>query len=411
MLSADDGTEDHATEWPLRGLDVANLRRSGWASTPFRQFILKVHGRCNLSCQYCYIYAMADRSWSDKPAAMSAAVAGQAVRRIADHVSKHGLERIEVVFHGGEPLLSGPAPLVRIQGALQELLPAHVTVDYTLQTNGVLLPAALNVLAEHGFRIGVSIDGTARTHDRNRVYANGRGSHDQVRQALTRLREERYRHLFAGLLCVVDLDADPMLTYAALLEFEPPAIDFLLPLGNWEHPPPRPVAPDSGTAYGSWLVPIFERWYDAPRRETRIRLFEEIINMILGGGSTVETVGLSPVGLVVIDTDGSIEQVDTLKSAFPGAPQTTLNVLEHDLDLALEHPAVAARQIGELALSDVCKACPIHHVCGAGYYPHRYRPGSGFRNPSVYCADLGHLIRHIATRVIRDLATLRSSQV
>ena len=34
---------------------------------------------------------------------------------------------------------------------------------------------------------------------------------------------------------------------------------------------------------------------------------------------------------------------------------------------------------------------------------HRYRAGDGFRNPSVYCADLTRLITHIHRRVGADL--------
>jgi uncharacterized protein len=49
----------------------------------------------------------------------------------------------------------------------------------------------------------------------------------------------------------------------------------------------------------------------------------------------------------------------------------------------------------------------VHRVCGAGHYAHRYRPGTGFRNPSVYCADLRRLIGHVRDRMATDLAGLR----
>jgi uncharacterized protein len=68
------------------------------------------------------------------------------------------------------------------------------------------------------------------------------------------------------------------------------------------------------------------------------------------------------------------------------------------------HPGVVARQIGVAALADECRACPVRNVCGAGYYAHRYRPGSGYRNPSVYCQDLEYLIRHVHSRPAADLA-------
>jgi uncharacterized protein len=42
-------------------------------------------------------------------------------------------------------------------------------------------------------------------------------------------------------------------------------------------------------------------------------------------------------------------------------------------------------------------------VCGGGLYAHRYRAGVGFRDRSVYCADLLRLIDHIKARLAADL--------
>jgi uncharacterized protein len=63
-----------------------------------------------------------------------------------------------------------------------------------------------------------------------------------------------------------------------------------------------------------------------------------------------------------------------------------------------------ARQRGVKALSTTCLGCPVHLVCGAGLYPHRYHPTNGFLNPSVYCTDLRRLIEHIRDRMAADLS-------
>jgi uncharacterized protein len=39
---------------------------------------------------------------------------------------------------------------------------------------------------------------------------------------------------------------------------------------------------------------------------------------------------------------------------------------------------------------------------------HRYRKGTGFRNPSVYCHDLQYLINHIHRVVSRDVERIRA---
>jgi uncharacterized protein len=180
-------------------------------------------------------------------------------------------------------------------------------------------------------------------------------------------------------------------------------VDFLLPHGNWSAPPPRRAADDPGTPYADWLIEVFDRWYGAPKQEVAVRLFQEIINLVLGGRSRTEQVGAGPVAYIVIDTDGSYQQDDSLKSTRSGEPETGLNVFDHPVDEVLRHPAVRARQQGMAALAEECQRCALVKVCGGGDHPHRFRAGSGFRNPSVYCPDLQRLIRYIAGRVRADL--------
>ena len=225
-----------------------------------------------------------------------------------------------------------------------------------------------------------------------------------VADGLLLLGSPEFREIYGGILCVIDVGNDPVATYESLLKFAPPALDLLLPHANWSSPPP-------GAGYADWLIEVFERWYSAPVQETRIRLFTELIQLVLGGSAAVEVLGLQPETLIVVDTDGSIKQLDSLSSAYPGAADTGLHILTSGFDAALDHPTTVARQLGADALSDQCRACPVMDICGGGLYPHRYREGSGFRNPSVYCADLLRLITHVAERVASDLADLRTSTV
>src|SRR5215475_1175154 len=404
MTSAVHAVGGSRPEWPY-GPDLAQLAGDGWRPVPFRQFVLKLHSRCNLACTYCYLYTMTDQSRRAKPKVMARAVIDQACRRIAAHASTHGLDEVEVVLHGGEPLLAGMETIGYTAESLRQHLPAAVRLGLRVQTNGLLLDEPmLRTLAAHQVHIGVSLDGDRQTHDARRQHADGRGSFDAVRAAL-QLLNRLHPELFAGLICTIDLRTDPVTTYEALLEFAPPAVDLLLPHGNWTNPPPGRRPADPGAPYGEWLAAVFDRWY-RPAPETEIRFLREIITLAIGGWSRVESIGLSPVALLVIDTDGELEQVDTLRSAFDGASQTGLTVFTDAFDTALRHPGVVARQIGRAALSDQCLACPVHRICGGGYYPHRYLEGAGFRQPSVYCRDLRFLIDHVVARVRTDLAAL-----
>lgn len=389
---------EHPAPWPLLDLDVAAIRAAGHQAVPYRQFILKVHSRCNLSCTYCYVYEMADQSWQGMPKRMSRATASKTVERIAEHAGRHALPSVEVILHGGEPLLAGADWLADLVGSLRAQVPAQVNMH--AQTNGTLLDRPmLETLKSLGIRVGVSLDGDEEATGRHRVYANGRNSFDAVADGLHLLGSPEFRECYGGILCTIDASNDPVSTYETLLKFDPPAIDFLLPHANWSCPPP-------GTGYVDWLISVFERWYSAPQQETRIRLFSELIQLVLGQPGAVEGLGLLPSTLIVVDTDGSIKQLDSLSSSYPGAADTGLHVRSGSFDDALDHPTTVARQIGADALSDQCRSCEVMEICGGGLYPHRYRQGAGFRNPSVYCDDLFRLITHIRNRVIADVRQL-----
>ncbi|WP_329442469.1 FxsB family radical SAM/SPASM domain protein [Streptomyces sp. NBC_01426] len=383
----------HHAPWPYTRLDVPALRAAGHRPHPIRQFVLKTHSRCNLACTYCYVYEMADQSWRGRPALMTPATAHRAAERIAEHAAAHDLTRVDLVLHGGEPLLGAPEELAAPVEAVRAATGSRVRVTATVQTNGTLLTRGrLAALAAAGIRVGVSLDGGLPAHNARRVDHAGRPGFAAAARGLRLL--ARHPESYAGVLCVVDVTQDPLEVYSSLLGFAPPTLGLLLPLANWNDPPPG-HAPHT-TPYADWLLAVFERWWHDGARRTRVRIFEEIIALLLGLPEATETLGLAPASTAVIETDGAIEQADSLKSAYEGAAATGLHVDRHSFDELLDHPGFAARQLGRDALAPGCRACELVEVCGGGHYPHRYRAGEGFRRPSVYCADLQVLIRHIA---------------
>jgi uncharacterized protein len=363
----------------------------------FRQFVLKVHSRCNLACNHCYVYESVDQSWRDQPKAMSGRTVKVTAETIATYAERHALNSVEVVLHGGEPLLLGHEPLRQLIRDLKSVIEPVTRLELSMQTNGVRLDQRFaDLLLDEQVRIGISLDGGQSANDRHRRFSRGESSYRPVVRAVELLATEKYRPIFGGLLCTVDLDNDPVAVFDDLAELNPPRIDLLLPHATWEHPPPQAIP--GRNAYGDWLCAIFDHWFDRPPK-VGIRLFEELLNALLGGASHSEAIGRSAPESLVVETDGTLEQTDALKVAFPGAAATGYNVFEHSLDDVLSDPSAFGSAAPFEALSPICQSCPVVAVCGGGLYPHRYRPGAGFANPSVYCGDLKQLIGHVASRL------------
>lgn len=365
---------------------------------PFRQFVLKVHSRCDLACDHCYMYEHADQSWRARPRAMALATVAKTAARIAEHVQAHQVPGVCVVLHGGEPLLAGPERLEAAIMALRSALDGLCDADVRIHTNGIQLDERFCALfRRYRVKVGISLDGDRASNDRHRRYADGRGSYESAIRAIDLVRRE-IPELYSGLLCTIDVRNDPAAVYRELIAHRPPTIDFLLPHATWDNPPECP----SETAYADWLIRVFREWH-ADGMPLPVRMFDSVIRTSHGGGSLTESLGLEPSDLVVVETDGAVEQADSLKTAYDGAPVTGFNVFAHTFDEVAEHPGIVARQRGLAGLSGICQECPVVSTCGGGLYAHRYRTGSGFANPSVYCADLLKLINHIRSQTQRPV--------
>src|SRR5712664_606436 len=264
-----------------------------------RDLVLKVASRCNLACDYCYMYEMADQSWRDQPRFMSTDVIDAVARQIrAAGVSP------QVIFHGGEPLLVKPDRLEQMTATLRD---AGVNT-FSILTNATLVtPEAVRVLKDNQVRVGVSLDGGPEQHDKHRTFPGRQGSWQQAAAGLRQLQEE---NLLGGMLCVADITSDPLETWHALASWQPRRVDFLLPLRN------RTFPGYEGTPYADWLLTIFRDWYAAESQPVRIRFFEMIMRMLLGGKVRSGFLGNYSPGTLTVETDGSLEMVDALKSVY-----------------------------------------------------------------------------------------------
>src|SRR6185437_422840 len=108
-------------------------------SASISQYVLKVCGRCDLSCDHCYVYEHVDQSWRHKPVLMAAATVTQTARRIADHARSRRLEQVSLVLHGGEPLLLGPDGLHAVMRTLRSVIDPVTRLHLSIHTNGVRL--------------------------------------------------------------------------------------------------------------------------------------------------------------------------------------------------------------------------------------------------------------------------------
>ena len=359
--------------------------------------IVKLAERCNLACPYCYMYNGQDQSWRDRPKRLSMdfgpLLASRATELLADYPDIH----LTLEFHGGEPLLFGKARFSALMRTLHKALPPD-RVTYCVQTNGVLLDDEwCTILAENGVHWSISIAGPQDVHDEYRFRVRGGGSHASVEAAIERtLSRPEWQRWFGGVLAVINPDADGARLVNYFHSLGVTHVDFLMPDAT------HAAAPEHLPGFTQekllrFLVEAFDAWTALDSRQFHVRTFEHIISGIFGRMPELDAFGAGLGWLMVIETDGSYQNLDVLHICGEDFTTTggTLQSRTFGEQFALARAA-------EIPLCATCEQCPVRDVCGGGYLPHRF-DGAGFDNPSVHCETLYGLIAHIHAYLQRHL--------
>lgn len=362
---------------------------------PLTSFTLKVAGRCNINCSYCFMYKLADQSWRRQPTAMSPPVWQAAARRIRDHLARHPLPQAHITVHGGEPLLLGKAAMAQLLSDFQETLDDLETeILYFVQTNGTLLDQEwVELFARFGVILGVSLDGTAATHDAHRVDHLGRGTYAVARRAIALLRASAAgREIFAGVYSVINTASDPAAELDHMLALGVPAWIVQPPDASYACLPPGKERLDLAP-YGEWLVGLWDAYQQRGVGQIYIQPFESLAQRIQANAEPELDDFDGYLGIMIVEANGEFHAADLFKVARETA--LGLNVFEHSVDEAYKTDLFSLQVEGKRGLPQQCGVCPILSVCQGGDKGHRFSPTDGYNNPSLYCADLYRLITHM----------------
>lgn len=369
-----------------------------YSSLPPRitSFLVKIASRCNLACDYCYMYEHADQSWRAQPPFMSEDNRRQLAIRIGEYVRATDLKRLVVVFHGGEPLLAGAERISETAFWIRGALPSEAQVDFSLQTNGTLLTEEVVAkLAGAGISVALSIDGPRGSNDLHRLGHDGESSFEKTFRALELL--EQHPDTYAGLIAVIDPTIPPEELFAFFAPRRPPRLDFLLSDANHQRPPAgRDIDPG---LYKRWLLRAFDLWFDN-YPTLPVRMFDAVLSSIAGIPSDTDAFGFGDVTLLSIETDGSYHDLDVLKITAEGMTALGSDLQSKPIADAANSLQIAAHRqlLTKEGLSEKCLLCPEVDVCGGGSVPHRYS-AEGFCNPTIYCEEMLALIGHARMRM------------
>lgn len=145
--------------------------------------IVKVVGdACNLRCDYCFYHGKQE---------MKTVVMGIDLLEsfLAQYFALYS-GRLSFIWHGGEPLVAGVAFYEKVLEFQSRFKKDGDVVENRIQTNATLINDEwVKFFKRNNFRVGVSLDGGAESHNRHRKDAAGRNTFGRVLRGIHLLRQ------------------------------------------------------------------------------------------------------------------------------------------------------------------------------------------------------------------------------
>ncbi|MCP3855766.1 MAG: anaerobic sulfatase maturase [Actinomycetia bacterium] len=371
---------------------------------------------CNLDCEYCFFLSK-EMLYPGDRFRMADELLETYLRQLLE---SHRTPEVAVAWQGGEPTMMGLDFYRRSVELVDELKRPDQRIQYTIQTNGVLLDQEwAEFLEANDVLVGLSVDGPRQLHDRYRVDKRGLGSFDRVMAGYEHLRTAE---VDVNVLCTVHAgnQGHPLEVYrffrdemgVNFIQFIPVVertTETMLPIANtgWKtgdnHNEKRPLYVLEGNlvtdrtvepeAFGRFLTTVFDEWSRNDVGEVFVQHFDTALANWYGepGGVCVfsETCGAA----VALEHNGDVYSCDH----FVEPDYRLGNITETPLaDLVRSDRQERFGRDKRDTLPEFCRSCDVRFACQGGCPKNRFRnTPDGEPGVNYLCAGYQHFFHHI----------------
>jgi uncharacterized protein len=369
-----------------------------------RLLILQPTPFCNLDCSYCYL---PDRESTRR-------LSLETIERLCARLFTSSLvgPELGIVWHAGEPLAVPVDFYAAALRTIDDLNVSNCQVIHSMQTNGTLItPAWCEFIEAQRIRIGVSIDGPAFLHDRNRLTRAKRGTHARVMRGIDLLRQ--YGIPFHAIVVLTREALEyPDEIFEFFIEQGVRQIGFNIDEAEGVHRVSSIAGSDGEIAYRRFMTRMFER-VTAAGDVLRVREFERA-RMAIIQESEGRNDQVVPFGVLSVDCEGNFSTFSPeLLGQRSGEYEGFVfgNVLHGGFELAWENGAFRKAHREIVAGVEKCRTgCEYFELCGGGAPGNKlFENGSFASMETTYCrcciqvpidvvlADLEASLRHAVT--------------
>ncbi len=349
--------------------------------------------RCNMNCTYCYIPAKMRRKGKHMPERKLL----QALEILKQHFHKTLPKGSvpQIIFHGAEPLLNRDAVFAGIEAYGRDFA-------FGIQTNATLLDsAAVNFLTSRRVSIGISLDApTAAVANRTRKTWGGRGTFEEVNEAMERLRG------YDGWSVICTVTGANLRHLTGMIDYfhgrEVPTC--LMNILRCTLAPSRSLKPADRTAARYFLAALDRSYelFEQTGRKLIVGNFANILLAIVAPAARRLMCDISPCGggrcFFALAPGGDLFPC----SEFIGLDRFLGgNIFQDDLSGVLQSEPfqmVTGRKVENI---EPCRHCAIRHFCGSPCPAEAYEMNGGMDQRGAFCEFYEEQTQY-AFRIIAD---------
>ncbi|MCX6178596.1 MAG: radical SAM protein [Chlorobiales bacterium] len=347
--------------------------------------VIKTTDSCNAACHYCYEENVVDGAVRTIPL--------DVVEEIYRWAAESGLAKVQLVWHGGEPLLTGISFFQQIFSIQAKYERPGLEYIHSLQTNGILVDDDwIELFRSCCIGVGVSIDGPAWLHDFQRPMSSGYPSHSRVISAIDRMTAAGLRVSLSAVVTQKSLGAErEIISFFSALRAE--SVDFL-PMTVLASKLQGHAFLISATDFCQFMSEIYKEWARLGEERISIRYLENMIRGVTGCLPTLCTFSGRCGAYISIDFDGSLYPCDS----FMRAQEFRMgNLRDNTLGTLLSTSRYHTFRADIAQLPHTCENCEIIQACNGGCPSERYSGDGKFMRRYPFCETRRHLARLIVT--------------
>ena len=354
---------------------------------------------CNLDCAYCF-FLDKEVFYPGSKFRMSDDVLEQYIRQL---IESHQTDSVNIAWQGGEPTLMGLDFFRRAMTLVEKYRRPGMSFLHTMQTNGTLLDDEWAAFfKEHGFLIGISIDGPRPLHDVYRVDKGGRPTFDKVMRGLRLLQKHGVDYNILTTVNRVNGDY-PLEVYRFLrdevgttwMQFIPVVerinADGLTLYQEGGTVSDRSVLPEQ---FGRFLSIIFDEWVRHDVGRIYVQTFEATLRNWLGMGASGMCVFNETCGTgLAIEHNGDLYSCDHFvePNYFLGNIQE-----QHMIELVASPQQVKFGQDKRDTLPHYCLQCDVRFACHGECPKNRFiETPDGEDGLNYLCAGFKMFFHHV----------------